>query len=341
MQEAKVLGRAKGDDGRVVGTHHENPFLNSIVYDVEFPDGAVKQYAANMIAENILAQVDSEGYHHRLLEAIVDYGTDGTAVTKEDAYVTTRRGRRRLRQTTIGWKLLVKWKDGTEQWISLRELKESYPVQVAEFAVARGIQDEPAFSWWVPYTLRKRDRIISAVNSRVRKATHKYGVEIPTSVEHAQSLDEKNGNDMWAKAIKKEMYNVSVAFEILHNGKKAPPGWTKSSGHMVYDVKMDLTRKARWVKDGHRTKDPDSCTYAGVVSRESVRIALTYAALNDVPVTCADIRNAYLQAPSSEKHYIICGPEFGLENVGKVALIRRALYGGKKVGRDFWEHLRN
>ena len=92
---------------------------------------------------------------------------------------------------------------------------------------------------------------------------------------------------------------------------------------------MDFTRKARsrWVKDGHRTPDPLTSGYAGVVSRESVRIALTYAALNGLDVWAADtdIQNAYLQAPTSEKHYVICGPEFGLENVGKVAIIKRAL----------------
>ena len=179
------------------------------------------------------------------------------------------------------------------------------------------------------------------MNSRVKKATHKYGIEVPWDIEHAKEIDKALHTDVWAKAIKKEMYQVSVAFEILEEGKKAPPGWTKSSGHLVFDVKMDLTWKARWVKDGHLTRDPETSTYAGVVSRESVRIALTYAALNDLPVTAADIRNAYLQAPSSEKHYVICREEFGLEHVGKVALIRRALYGGKKAGRDFWEHLRN
>ena len=55
----------------------------------------------------------------------------------------------------------------------------------------------------------------------------------------------------------------------------------------------------------------------------------------------ADIRNAYLQAPSLQKDYIICGVEFGLENVGKVALIWRALYGGKSAGKDFRNHLRS
>ena len=103
---------------------------------------------------------------------------------------------------------------------------------------------------------------------------------------------------------------------------------------------MDFTRKARWVKDGHKTPDSTTSSFAGVVSRESIRISLTYAALLGLPVIGGDIKNAYLQAPSSEKHFIVCGPEFGVENVGRVALIRRALYGGKVAGRDFWHHLR-
>ena len=81
--------------------------------------------------------------------------------------------------------------------------------------------------------------------------------------------------------------------------------------------------------------------YAGVVSRESIRILLTHAAVHKVSVKAADIRNAYLQAPTSEKHYIICGPEFGLENEGKRTVIVRALYGGKSAGADFCHHLRS
>ena len=70
------------------------------------------------------------------------------------------------------------------------------------------------------------------------------------------------------------------------------------------------------MKDGHNTPDPTTSAYAGMVSRESVRIALTYAALMGLDVMAADVQNAYLQAPSSEKHYVVCGAEFGLENIG-------------------------
>ncbi len=132
---------------------------------------------------------------------------------------------------------------------------------------------------------------------------------------------------------------MCVAFEILGPGMKAPPGWHKASGHSVFDVKMDYTRKAHWVKDGHKTPDSATSSFAGVVSCNSIRIALMHVALLGLPVLGADIRNAYLQAPSSEKHFIICGPEFGIKNEGCITLIHCALYGSKVAGRNFWHHL--
>ena len=303
-------------------------------------DGQVKDYAANVVAENMLTQVNSNGFTLTMMDGIIDCERDDAVVIpKSDAYVVTRRGRKRHRRTTVGWKLLVKWSDGSESWVPLKDMKESHPLEVADFAKARGIADEPAFSWWVPYTLRKRDVIISKVKSRIRKTTHKYGIEMATCVGHAYEINKGNGNTLWCDAIKKEMTNVGIAFEVLEEGEKAPVAWRKVSGHLVFDVK--ITRKARWVLDGHKTPKPTGSTYAGVVSRESVRVAFTYAALSGLDVCAADIRNAYLQAPSSQKDYVICGPEFGLENVGKVALIHRALYGGKSAGKDFRNHLRS
>jgi hypothetical protein len=341
MCSGKVVRQSLGPDGRTAGMYDDNPMLNSVIYDIEFPDGQTKEYAANTIAENMLTQVDCDGYSTTLMQGIIDFKKDeATAISKADKWVVTARGQRRLRISTAGWKLLIQWKDGSETWIPLKDMKESHPVETAEFARARGIDDEVAFAYWVPYTLRKRDVIISAMKSRLKRTSHKYGIEVPTSVKHSVELDDANGNHLWRDALSKEMHNVGIAFSVQDEGQQAPVGWSKVTGHIIYDVKMDFTRKARWVLDGHKTENPIGSTYAGVVSRESVRIALTYAALNDLDVMAADIRNAYLQAPSSQKDYIICGPEFGLENLGKVALIMRALYGGKKAGSDFRNHLR-
>ena len=76
-----------------------------------------------------------------------------------------------------------------------------------------------------------------------------------------------------------------------------PVGWNNSSGHLIWDIKMDFTLKSRWFKDGHCTPDPKESNSFGVVSRDSVIIALAYYAFNDVDVTAADIQNACLQAP--------------------------------------------
>ena len=195
---------------------------------MEFPDGQVKEYAANIIAENMLTQVDSDGMSTTLMEAIVDHQRDDEkALQHHDKYVQSKNRRSQLRKTVKGWELLIKWKNKSESWIKLADMKESHPVEVAEYARARAIDMESAFEWWVPHTLKKRQVILSALKKRIRKTTHKYGIEIATSVEHAFELDRKNGNNLWKDALKMEMYNIGVAFEILEDGKTAPAGYTK------------------------------------------------------------------------------------------------------------------
>jgi hypothetical protein len=73
--------------------------------------------------------------------------------------------------------------------VKLAELKDSYPIELAEFAKALGIADEPTFAWWAPHTLSRRNAILSAVKARVWKKTHKCGIEVPTSLVRAEVLD--------------------------------------------------------------------------------------------------------------------------------------------------------
>ena len=88
------------------------------------------------------------------------------------------------------------------------------------------------------------------------------------------------------------------------------------------------------VAGGHHTVTPAALTYASVVSRDSVRIYLTIAALNGLKVLACDMQNAYLTAMYREKIWTIVGPEFG-PNAGKIMLITRSLYGLKFSGAAF------
>ena len=163
------------------------------------------------------------------------------------------------------------------------DIKEAYPVQLAEYAIANGIDHEPAFNWWVKKVLKRKQRIIGKVKSKYWKSTHKFGIEIPKSVNEAYKIDRETGTSHWTRAIEKEIRNVRIAFDEIEGATeqmmrtgKIRPGYSHCSTHMIFDVKMDgsFTRKARLVADGHKTKPPTSMTYSSVVSRNSVRIAL-------------------------------------------------------------------
>ena len=84
-------------------------------------------------------------------------------------------------------------------------------------------------------------RIIAAVNKRYHKRTHKFGFEIPKTVERALEIDREMGEHctLWRDAIAKEMKNVRVAFKIMEDGKDPPPGYSFMNCHMVFDIKLD------------------------------------------------------------------------------------------------------
>ena len=107
------------------------------------------------------------------------------AVPIDDKFVVSKTGRKILRNTTKVWDFLCLWKDGSTTWAPLKYLKESIPVDIAEYAVGNRISEEAAFASWVPYTLKKRDHIIEKVKAHFLKNTHKIGVEVPTSVKEA------------------------------------------------------------------------------------------------------------------------------------------------------------
>ena len=98
------------------------------------------------------------------------------------------------------------------------------------------------------------------------------------------------------------MKNVRITFNIGEVGYPNPVGHQQIRCHMIFEIKIEkFRRKARFVAGGHTTETPETLTYASVVSRESARIALTLAALNDLEVKTGDIMNAYLTAPVGEK----------------------------------------
>ena len=79
----KVLRRSVDKDGKTTGVYDTDPpSLNTMIYDVEFPNGVVQQYGANIIAMNVLEQVEDDGHYTVKLKQILGHRRDGSAIPK-------------------------------------------------------------------------------------------------------------------------------------------------------------------------------------------------------------------------------------------------------------------
>ena len=164
------------------------------------------------------------------------------------------------------------------------------------------VDHDPAFNWWVNHVFRKRDRIITKVWQRgankYAKTTMKFGIECPKTFDQALELYKKNGNIVWVDVVMKDMKNVRVAFDIRYKEEPPSVGHQFIKCHMIFYVKMeDLRRTMRMLSGVHMTNILTAITYVRVVSRETLRIPLKMAELNDLSAKTADIMNAYVKAP--------------------------------------------
>jgi hypothetical protein len=318
---AKVVGRKRDKDGNPIGEKADNPVLDTREYLVRFQDGTEEAHVLNKIAQALYSELDEEGHRWYTFKEIVAHkrGSGGRGKTK-------------------GWLLEILWQNGMTSWETLTSIKEMNMPKAAEYAVENQLEKEPAFSYWVPHAMKKRGRIIKQVMRRRKNNKFKYGIEVPRTVQRAIEIDKHNGNELWQAAIKKEMSKVGIAFDIKPKGEAPPEGYQQIPLRLIFDVKMDFTRKARLVAGGHKTDPPEEVTtYSSVVTKDSVRIAFMLATLNGIEVEMADVGNAYLNAKVAEKVYAIAGPEFG-QDQGRVVVIIRALYGLKSAGASWAQH---
>lgn len=160
-KHARVTKRLKDHRGNPIGIPNDNPILDTRMYEVELIDGQKQALSANAIAENMFASVDEEGHRHLLLDSIIGFRKSKEALEGEDAFVLSSNGNKRRKETTRGYQMNLQWKDGSTTWSKMKDVKDSYPVELAEFAMENGLSAEPAFVWWVPYTLKKKERIIA------------------------------------------------------------------------------------------------------------------------------------------------------------------------------------
>eukprot|EP00804_Cyclotella_cryptica_P005993 CCRYP_000238-RA/>CCRYP_000238-RA protein AED:0.33 eAED:0.32 QI:0/0/0/1/0.66/0.5/4/0/340 len=161
---ARVLRQKRDADGKAVSTAHHNPALDTHVYEVWFPERRTEELAANVIAKAVYAQCDADRNQYFLLD--VSPISARIHPWRLPGMIRFRLLMKIVKHSNCSWESCCEWKDGNTSWQKLPDLKESHPLQVAEFMFAVQIADEPAFNWWVSWVLKKRDQIISLVKCR-------------------------------------------------------------------------------------------------------------------------------------------------------------------------------
>ncbi|MGH7974356.1 MAG: reverse transcriptase domain-containing protein [bacterium] len=248
------------------------------------------------------------------------------------------------------WEVLVKWATGEQSWEPLNVIHSTDIVTLAKYARENNLLHQEG---WKRYKAMCRNekryvRMLRQAKLQKAKATTsggsktKYGVTMPRSKKEAIALDAKTGNKLWQEAIKKEMEMISEYETFRDFGHshsvKPPAGYKNIRTHLVFDIKFDLRRKARLVAGGHVTDPPKESVYSGVASMRSIRMCLFLAELNGLETCTADIGNAYLEAKTNEKLYIVAGPEFGPLQ-GHILIFNKALYGLRTSGARWHERM--
>ena len=242
------------------------------------------------------------------------------------------------------YNLLIEWETGEHTWEPLSNIIASDPYTCAIYAKEHDLLNTPGWKLLKRHarTARRLIRTLKKSKYRQAKASKKYKHrwEVPRDYAHALQLDIQNGNNKWKDAIDLEIEQIKEYQVFKDYGKavyeknkitNAPEGHQKIRVHFVFDVKHCGKFKARLVADGHLTKEPMETVYSGVVSIRNLRLAMFLAELNDLELWGADVGNAYLQALTKEKLYIVGGPEFEALQ-GHVLVMYKALYGTRSGG---------
>ena len=247
------------------------------------------------------------------------------------------------------YNVLIEWENGEITTEPLSIIAADDPVTCAQYAAQNNLLYTEGWRQFRRLAKNQKKLLRQVNQAKLRSyqtaPRYSYGYQVPRNYAEAVKLDEKFGTTRWRDSVVTEILQLDeydVFIDLGHKSddidKQRLVDHKLIRTHLVFDVKHDGRHKARMVADGHLTDIPLSSVYSGVVSLRGLRLLIFISELNGLETWATDIGNAYLEAKTSEKVYIIAGPEFGsLE--GHILIIQKALYGLRTSGVRWHERL--
>jgi hypothetical protein len=322
---ASVARKIKDDDAE---NHQKIKFL------VEMANGELDDIIAYNELSNII-----EDQHNRELHAPDSATWSFKAITDHQGPLNT--SDRRYKGSS--YNVLVHWEDGSETYEPLTTMAKADPLTCALHGKTHALLDTPGWkslkriaTQEVKFTRMVKQAKLSQARNGPK---YKFGILVPKeNRKDALAIDTENGNKTWKLSMEAEVSQIDEydTFRDLGKGRPPPRDHQKIRVHFVYDVKHDLRLKSRLVAEGNLTAPPKDSVYSGVVTLRSLRLCMLLAELNGLQVEAANVGNAYLEAYTKEKLYIVADPEFG-DREGHAMIIVKALYGLRTSGARFHE----
>ena len=244
------------------------------------------------------------------------------------------------------WNVQIEWETGEITFELLSVIAADDPTTCAAYAKEKNLYNLDGWKRF-RHLIKKEKQLTRAIKqSKIRQVRHAkkymFGFLIPRNYTEALEFDKANNNSKWYDATKAELDSIH-SYQVFQKHEKAqydkqkkvmnaPPGDQKIRVHLIFAFKYDGRHKARLVADGHLTPEPVESIYSGVVSLRNLKLVIFLGKLNNLELWGADIGNAYLEAPTEEKLYIVAGPEFE-DWEGYILTFSKALYGLKSSGK--------
>lgn len=341
VDTSELIGRTFLMDGNKEGTRHRARIVDQITDEFKRTKEHTKfklsvnndEYEDVMTYSEILRHLEKDQEQETLWRFKRIIGHQGPLDSQHPEYKGS------------SYNVQVEWENGEITFEPLKTIAADDPVTCAIYARDKGLLDTDGWKRFRRDAKRdkKLQRMINQAKLRSFRTApvYKYGFEIPRDYEHAKRIDAKNGNTRWQDATILEVTQLFEYRTFIDKGHIRvaiiPKGYRKIKVHLVFDVKHDGRHKVRCVADGHLTEVPLDSVYSGVVSLRGLRIMIFLSVLNQLEMWATDVGNAYLEAITKEKLYIVAGTEFGPELEGHVLIIYKALYGLRSSGKQWHE----
>ena len=117
---------------------------------------------------------------------------------------------RELRGPHVFVGCVLKWKYVTTYWVSMKDIKDSQPVELDEYETSADIKHDPSFAWWVSYMIKEQDRILGKVKSNYWLITHKCVLRVTKYIVEVKQIDEENINTLFINSIQIYMTVIMV-----------------------------------------------------------------------------------------------------------------------------------